>query len=148
MALKTFEIEFKDLAKELSFRFDVDFIEFNINAHNDIYRFQDLFLIESFEKKERLELLDNVANNDFYYSEISNVSKLGDVEPVKLNFNERNELLENYFKKIEKGDIQNASIGNILLAKVRPNLKKYVLIDNEYNNYFYTTAFINLNPKK
>lgn len=34
------------------------------------------------------------------------------------------------------------------MAKVRPNLKKYIYIDEKYKDYFYTTAFINLKPRK
>lgn len=148
MLLKKFNINFKDLSKEKSLRFDVDFISFNIIKKDKTVFFKELFEIENFEKNERINFLKEIRDNDFFYCEIGNVTKQGDVEPIKLNFLERNEFVENYFKKIEKGDIQKPKKGNILLAKVRPNLKKFILIDDENKNFFYTTAFIILKPKK
>ncbi|MGC9310061.1 MAG: hypothetical protein ACP5D2_05205, partial [Candidatus Nanoarchaeia archaeon] len=94
-----------------------------------------------------MKLLDSI-DEDFLYAEIGNSTKQGDVIPERLNLEDRNELVADYFKKIDKGDIQKVELGNILLAKVRPNLKKYILIDDEKEKYFYTTAFINLKPKK
>jgi len=148
ITLKQFTIDFQQLGKEISIRFDVDFIDFNSVGAQKAYPFKELFGMEKFEKKERLKLIEKIGENDFYYSEIGNATKQGDIEPEKLNFGERNELVEDYFKKIEKGDIQKAEENNILLAKVRPNLKKYIYIDEEYKDYFYTTAFINLKPIK
>jgi hypothetical protein len=131
MSLKQFTIDFQELAKETSNRFDVDFINFNVREDKERYSFKDFFNIDNSTKKERLDLVENIED-DFYYAEIGNATKQGDVEPEKLNFLSRNELVED----------------NILLAKVRPNLKKYVFIDKENKDYFYTTAFINLKPKK
>jgi len=148
MALKQFTIDFAELAEEITLRFDVDFVDFNRATKDKIITFKELFFIELSEKKERTSLLDELENKDFYYCEIGNATKQGDLEPVKLNFEDRNELNENYFTKIEKGDIQRAFDGDILLSKVRPNLKKYILVDDEYRNYFFTTAFIRLRPKK
>ncbi len=146
--MKTFTINFSDFAKETSLRFDVDFLHFQIQQEKrPSYLFKDLFEVENFEKNDRMKLLEEIGDDDFYYSEIGNATKQGDVEPVKLNFNDRNELVEDYFKKIEKGDIQKVEENNILLAKVRPNLKKYIFVDEEKKKYFYTTAFINLKPK-
>jgi len=144
MPLKQFTTDFRELGKEKSFRYDVDFVNFqNEFLAERHYSFSDLFSFSS-QNKVKLENLDE----DFFYSEISNVSKKGDVEPVKLNFNERKEEEENYYKKIEKGDIIQVKENDILLSKVRPNLKKYVFIDQKNKNYFYTSAFIHLVPKK
>ena len=148
MGLKTFTIDFAECSKENSNRFDVNFIDFNKREQKQTYFFRDFFDIQSFEKKDRLALLDDLDDDDFYYAEIGNATKQGDIVPEKLNVQNRNELVADYFKKIDKGDIQKAEEGNILIAKVRPNLKKYVLIDDDNKNYFYTTAFINLKPKK
>lgn len=147
MALKQFTIDFSELAKEITLRFDVDFVDFNRVAKDKVIPFKELFDVELSEKTERLGLLNEIEDKDFYYCEIGNATKQGDLEPVKLNFEDRNELNENYFTKIEKGDIQRAFDGDILLSKVRPNLKKYILVDDEYGNYFFTTAFIRLRPK-
>lgn len=144
MPLKQFTINFQELGKEKSFRYDVDFINFqNDFLAERFYSFNDLFTFAS-ENKVDVEKLDD----DFFYSEISNVSKEGDVEPVKLNFNERKEEEKNYYKKIEKGDIIQAKENEILLSKVRPNLKKCIFIDQDNKNYFYTSAFVHLVPKK
>jgi type I restriction enzyme, S subunit len=147
MGLKTFTIDFSEFSGETSNRFDVNFIDFNKIAKQSTYSFGEFFDIQNFEKKDRLSLLEDI-DGDFYYAEIGNSTKQGDVIPEKLNLDNRNELVADYFKKIDKGDIQKAEKGNILLAKVRPNLKKYILIDEEKEKYFYTTAFINLKPKK
>ena len=39
-------------------------------------------------------------------------------------------------------------ISGIIISKVRPNLKKFVFIDENNKNYYYTSAFIHLRPKK
>lgn len=148
MGLKTFTISFSELSREISNRFDVNFIEFNKKEQINTYYFNEFFSIQTYNKKERLSLLEHIEDNDFYYAEISNVTKQGEVKPEKLNQEEQDELNADYFKKINKGDIQRIEKNNILLAKVRPNLRKYVLIDDENKNYYYTTAFINLKPKK
>lgn len=142
--LKQFTTDFRELGREKSFRYDVDFLNFQNGFLADrFYSFNDLFKFSS-ENKVNIEKLDD----DFFYSEIGNVSKEGDVEPVKLNFSERKEEEENYYKKIEKGDIIKAKENDILLSKVRPNLKKYVFIDQDNKDYFYTSAFVHLVPKK
>ena len=144
MSLKQFTINFQEIAKEKSFRYDVDFVNFqNEFLAERFYSFNDLFTF-ALENKIDVEKLDD----DFFYSEIGNVSKEGDVDPVKLNFNNRKEEEENYYKKIEKGDIIKAKENEILISKVRPNLKKYVFIDKDNKDFFYTSAFIHLVPKK
>jgi len=144
MPLKQFTIDFQELGKEKTLRYDVDFIKFQHNFLVDyFYSFNDLF---SFSKENKLNV--DELEDVFYYSEIGNVSKEGDVCPVKLNFNERNEENENYYKKIENGDIIKVKENEILLSKVRPNLKKYVLINSDNKNFYYTSAFIHLKPKK
>lgn len=144
MPLKQFTIDFRNLGKEKTFRYDVDFLNFQKDfLAGRFYSFRDLFAFAS-ENKVDVEKIDD----DFLYSEIGDVSKEGDVEPVKLNFNDRKEGEENYYKKIEKGDIIKAEENEILISKVRPNLKKYVFINKDNKDYFYTSAFIHLIPKK
>jgi restriction endonuclease S subunit len=144
MPLKQFITDFRELGKEISFRYDVDFLDFQKDFLVErYYSFDDLF---DFSTKNKVDI--EKLDDDFFYTEIGNVSKEGDIEPVKLNFNEKREEEENYYKKIEKGDIIHAEMGDILIAKVRPNLKKYVLIDDENQKYFYTSAFVHLVPKK
>jgi len=144
MPLKQFTTDFQELGKEISFRYDFDFLDFQREFLVErCYSFDNLF---NFSTKNKVDI--EKLDNDFFYVEIGNVSKEGDIEPVKLNFNERKEEEENYYKKIEKGDIIRTERGDILIAKVRPNLKKYVFINEENQKYFYTSAFVHLMPKK
>ncbi len=144
MPLKQFSTNFRELGKEISFRYDFDFLDFQRKfLVGRCYSFNNLF---DFSTKNKVDIEE--LDNDFFYVEIGNVLKEGDVEPVKLNFNDRKEEEENYYKKIEKGDIIRAERGDILIAKVRPNLKKYVFINEENQKYFYTSAFVHLVPKK
>ena len=144
MGLKAFTTDFQNIGKEKTFRYDVDFVDFQNNfLFEKYYSFNNLF---EFQKNNKVDI-ENL-DDDFFYSEIGNVSKEGEVEPVKLNFSERKEEEENYYKKIEKGDIIQVVENDILLSKVRPNLKKYVLVDNDNEKYFFTSAFIHLRPKK
>jgi len=144
MPLKQFTTDFRELGEEKSLRYDVDFLDFqNEFLAERYYSFNDLFQFQK-DNKVDIEKLDD----DFLYAEIGNVSKEGDVEPVKLNFGDRKEEEENYYKKIEKGDIIKVRENDIVLSKVRPNLRKYVFVNGDTKNYFYTSAFIHLTPKK
>ncbi|MDQ6952057.1 MAG: hypothetical protein Q9M15_00825 [Mariprofundaceae bacterium] len=148
MGLRQFDITLDQFSAEASLRCDTDFIDFSRIPKEKSFSFGTLFDVVEYEKKDRLALIDDIEDIPFQYSEIGNVTKQGDVEAVTLDFSTRDELVEDYFKKIEKGDIQTAQAGNILLSKVRPNLKKYVLIDGDLTDIFYTTALIQLRPKK
>ncbi len=148
MGLKQFDVQLNKLSAENSLRCDVDFIDFSKTTKESSLSFNELFDIIECDKKERLSIIEKIEEIPFRYSEIGHVTKQGDAEPVALEFSTRDELVEDYFKKIEKGDIQTANSGNILLSKVRPNLKKYVFIDDDLSNIFYTTALIQLKPKK
>ena len=144
MSVKQFTVAFQELGKEKTLRYDFDFIKFQHDFLADhFYSFNDLF---SFSKDNKLNVEE--LEDDFYYSEIGNVSKEGDVQPVKLNFDKREEGEENYYKKIKNGDIIKAKENDILLSKVRPNLKKYILINSDNKDFYYTSAFIHLKPKK
>lgn len=144
MGLKVYNIDFFELSREKSIRCDFNFISFQNNySIIEYYSFDDLFDIIVNDKVDFQTLFEK----DFYYVEISNVSKESDVFPIKLNFHDRTYESENYYKKIEKGDIINVSKNDILISKVRPNLKKYILIDEIYDRYYYTSAFIHIKPK-
>lgn len=132
-----------DFASEPSLRNDVDYFNYLKNMPKEYYSFSELFELI---KPSSVDI--STLDNDFLYSEIGDVSKTGDVTPNLLNFNNRNLLNESLFKKIEKGDIKSVVLGDILISKVRPNLKKYVFIDEELRNQYFTTAFITIRPKK
>lgn len=122
-----------------SLRFDVDYIFENITRVDKYYRWNELFEFVSYQKIN-LEELD-----DFQYAEIGNVNNNGSVLPITLSFSNRNEVNENYFKKIEKGDIIKPENGDILISSVRPYLNKNILIEND--NIYFTSAFIHIRPK-
>lgn len=142
MGLKIENIPFKQIRKENSFRFDVDFLSFNSKKTSDnSIPFSELFEIVEKEKVD-VDELENLK-----YAEITDVEKTGDVNPNYLDINKRDELTENYLKKIEKGDIILPLINDILISSVRPNLKKFVFV-NKDDDIHYTKAFIQLRPKQ
>ena len=143
MAVKIYNVEFQRMALEPSLRNDSNFISFENAVVNRFYKFKELFEIVN-DHKVPLENLDD----DFYYVEIGNADKLGNVFPVKLNFNNRQLEDEDYYKKIEKGNIIKVQKGDIIISKVRPYLKKILLIDDDKSKYYYTSAFIHIRPKK
>lgn len=129
-------------SKSKDFRNDFKYINFIQNSPNEFYLAKDLFQIIEYKKID-LENLKNKEN--FKYCEIGNVSKDGDINPVLLSFDDRNELNENYFKKIEKGDIILPQKEDILISSIRPYLTKNVYIDYDEEIY-YTKAFIQIRP--
>ncbi|WP_205773628.1 hypothetical protein [Aggregatibacter actinomycetemcomitans] len=108
-------------------------------SYKEFYSYKDLFDFVSYKKIELAKL------DSFQYAEISNVNKLGEVEPITLSFSNRQEENENLFKKIEKGDIIKPISGDVLISKIRPYLNKNILIEN--GDVYFTKAFIHIRPK-
>lgn len=136
--------KFSSISKEQTFRFDVDFLEHQNTKHlTTYYNFNGLF---SFAQNVKVDS-KNIEGN-FLYCEIGDVSKNGDIAPIELNYENRNELNENYFQKIDKGDIAKCSNDEILISKVRPYLKKIIFITEDNKDIFYTSAFLRIVPKK
>ncbi len=129
------------LSQEKTLRQDFDYHQYRLHHADNYYSFKELF---SIDKSDNISL--DSLYEDFFYCEIGNVDKNGDIYPVLLNFSRRNLIDENYYKKIEKGDIQQADNDSILISKVRPNLKKYIRITGEKKNCYYTSAFIKIKP--
>ena len=127
---------------EKTLRKDYDFHSYNLQTSDNYVKFDELFSIAS------SELDSAIFDEPFEYCEIGNVTKDGDSNPVALDFSNRLIEYGDYYKKIEKGDIISVDKDDILLSKVRPNLKKYVRITDENEKYYYTSAFIRLKPKK
>lgn len=143
MAINVMNIKLNDFGKENSLRNDVQYILFQKKIKKEeYYSFKELF---DFSTNNKV-CVDDLEQ--FEYSEIGNVDKNGFVLPVILDNNERKLEDEDYYKKIDKGDILKANIDDVLISKVRPNLKKYVRIVPENQKIYYTTAFIHLVPKK
>jgi type I restriction enzyme S subunit len=143
MGLKIEKINLNLLSSEQSLRYDFSFLEYKKNQLHliDYYTFSELF--EIVEKSN----VDLEPFNEINYVEIGDISKQGDINPVKLNLSSREEEYESYYKKIDKGDIIKVMEGDILISSIRPNLKKIALIDNDSKEYFYTKALIHLRPK-
>ena len=132
-------IKLTSFTKEQTIRFDVKFLNYYNSIDYIYYTYKDLFDFIEYKKID-ISILDS-----FKYVEIGNVTKLGDINPVSLSFDDRNESNEDYFKKIEKGDIIKPKKGDILLSKIRPYLNKNILIRDE--DYYFTKAMIQIRPK-
>lgn len=139
MGVKYSKNKFSSFSSETSFRFDYLFNNSVNLLSSDYCTYKELFDIIEYEK------MDISTLETFKYAEIGNVEKTGEVNPEDLSFSERDELNENLFKKIEKGDIILPKKGDILLSAIRPYLNKNVLIKDE--EIYYTKAFIQIRPK-
>lgn len=128
-----------DFRSEESLRYDYKYISSFETSRKDFYSYRQLFDFVPYQS------VDISALEEFKYAEIGNVNKLGEVEPVELSFDDRQEENESLFKKIEKGDIIKPIEGDILLSKIRPYLNKNVLIGQE--EIYFTKAFIQIRPK-
>ncbi|WP_207551839.1 hypothetical protein [Rodentibacter trehalosifermentans] len=124
---------------EKSLRCDYKYASSFEVSYKECYSYKDLFDFISYKKIELAQL------DSFQYSEISNVNKLGEVEPITLSFSNRQEENESLFKKIEKGDVIKPISGDILISKIRPYLNKNILVEN--GDVYFTKAFIHIRPK-
>lgn len=139
MGVSVVKKRLSDFRSEESLRYDYKYITSLVTSSKDFYTYRNLFDFVSYEKVN-IEELDN-----FKYAEIGNVNKLGEVEPVELSFEDRQEENESLFKKIEKGDIINPKKNDILISKIRPYLNKNVLVNSD--DEYFTKAFIHIRPK-
>lgn len=135
-------IQLSSFSLEKTLRQDYDFHSYNIQTCQNYVKFDELFDIVSIKSN------CSDITEPFEYCEIGNVSKDGECEPVTLDFSNRQIEDEDYYKKIENGNIISVDKDDILLSKVRPNLKKHVRITDSNNAIFFTSAFIRLKPKK
>lgn len=143
MDIKQHNIDFSYIAQEPTLRSDINYLISDILvSKNEYYRFDDLFEVVNDDKVDYRNL------DVFEYVEIGDVSKTEDIFPVQLDVANQNELNANYFNKIKKGDIIQVKKNDILISKVRPYLKKIVLIDESNCHYYYTNAFIHIRPRK
>lgn len=138
-----FKINSKEMLTDSSFRFDEKYVKNQMKAKEDFYSFSDLFSI----------IQDNKIDSDdiegtFDYCQIGDTDSFGNVYPVQLNFEEKFIEDEPYYKKIEKNDIINPKEGDILISKIRPNLKKIIYIDKNKKDIYFTKAFLHLRAKK
>jgi len=139
MGINVQKKKLSDFRSEESLRYDYKFISSFETSGKDFYSYRQLFDFVPYQS------VDISALESFKYAEIGNVNKLGEVFPVELSFEDRQEENESLFKKIEKGDIIKPTDGDILISKIRPYLNKNVLIAS--NEIFFTKAFIHIRPK-
>lgn len=135
-------VDILSISQEKSLRQDYDFHKYRIDHMDNYYIFNELFELIQTPKISTDELYCN-----FQYCEIGNADKSGDISPTSLNFEERNLINENYYRKIEKGDIISVNSDDILISKVRPNLKKYIRITDDLTSVYFTSAFIRIKAK-
>ena len=146
--MKANYIDFLQISKEKTLRNDCVYQALATrrtqNAH-PYYTFKELFdIIE--EKTNYEDIVD-----DFKYCQIGDVSKEGITSPATLNFDVRDLLNENYYKKIEKGDIMPVQENDILLSFLLPQdvntLGKFIRIRADVSDIYFSTAFIRLKAK-
>ena len=146
--MKTAVIGFQQISKERTLRSDYAFQSYlsnNASSDDSYYSFGELFDI--CENKFDCDKL----RGKFRYCQISDVSKEGIPYPVTLNFDARDLLDENYYKKIEKGDIIEVDTDDILLSFLLPQDKtligKFLRVNELYSDIYFTNAFIRIKPK-
>jgi type I restriction enzyme S subunit len=140
--LQTFLVDF---SKEKTLRFDVKFH----NVFTKTIKTEETTPLLNFFEIGTKEY-EGHEINEIKYVEIGSVTNEGDIIPfnladdVGLDVTEKERLIE----KIENGDIFKPQKGSLLIASVRPNLKKFVSIGNEESSFHFTKAFIYLVPKQ
>lgn len=137
-----------ETAKDFTLRSDPKFVitQSKYQRRNDFYEYK------YFDQITHNCLVNEIPydeENSIRYCEITDISKDGEVRPYNINPDEVEVGSEEsrIYKKIEKRDIIRVKEGNILISSVRPYLKKFVYIDKEKEQVFFTKALIMLNPK-
>ena len=134
------EISLNELSNENSLRFDFNYLSYTKSKPRNYYKFNELFEEVSNEKLS--------INEKINYCEIGNVNQNGLCNPVGVDLDNETYETQDLIKKIRKNDIQKAFVNDILISKIRPNLKKIVFVDESLSKVFFTKAFIQLKPKK
>lgn len=149
MSVKINTSNMQRISYERSLRFDCVYQRFatkRYSSNEDYYRFNDLFDI----KEEKIKTTD--LNSAFQYCQIGDVEKTGELCPVTLNFDIRNIADEDYYKKIEKGDIMKVSENDILMSFLLPQdsyIKgKFTRINISNCDVYFSTAFLRIVPRK
>jgi len=145
MGVNFLQTSLADFNKEKTLRFDVKFH----NVFTKIIKTERTAPFLDFYKVGRKEC--NVEELDqIKYVEIGSVSNEDNINAFDLSDDKSIDLAERerLLKKIENGDIFKPEEESILIASVRPNLKKYISISNLESDLYFTKAFIYLKPKQ
>lgn len=140
--MKIINFKLSDLSHENTLRCDSNYFNYIIGMDNsDLIKLTDIYdIVDDFN-------MDYPLSEDFKYCQIGDVNSNGTCNPVIINFENRDISLTDYYKKIEKNDIFKPQHGDILIAKVRPYLKKIVYINDNIKDVYFTKAFLCLRPK-
>ncbi len=149
MEINFFQTSLADLNKEKTLRFDVKFHDIftKIIEVKDARSIFDFF--ELAEKKS-----DEYDLNRIKYVEIGSITTKEEIKeeinPFDLSNDKEIDIIEKerLIKKIENGDIFKPDEGSLLIASVRPNLKKFLAITKSDADLHFTKAFICLRPKQ
>ncbi|WP_289285842.1 hypothetical protein [Parablautia intestinalis] len=146
--MKISNTNLSQLSKEKSLRNDCVYqrvILHNSSAPDNCYRFSELFNVSE------LKVSPNELIEDFYYCQIGDVDKTGCLHPVHLNFDNRNLLEEDYYKKIEKGDVMAVEENDIVFSFLLPQDEtvpgKFARISAKDSNVLFSKAFLRVQPR-
>ena len=98
MKIRQFNVS--DISRENTIRFDSNYLNYVQQIdNNDSIKLTDIYeLIE-------IKSVDYPSDEDFKYCQIGDVNSNGMCNPVIINFEEQDVALDDYYKKISKGDI-------------------------------------------
>lgn len=145
MEVNCLQTSLADFNKEKTLRFDVKFhnVFTKIIETRTTIPFLNFFEIGKKEYRE-------CEINEIKYVEIGSVTSDGDINVLDLSDSKGPDLAEKerLVKKIENGDVFKPEEGSLLITSVRPNLKKFVPVTDEEQDFYFTKAFIYLRPKQ
>jgi len=140
-----YSFKLSDFSYEKSLRLDV---KFHRTFTLLVRKGNTVPLLDYFDIKEEKIDVDTHDLESIKYAEIGSCDEYGDVVP----FDFSNQYLdvveaERIEKKITDGDIQKPGLNELLIPAVRPNLNKFIYIDKNKKDIYFTTAFIRLVAK-
>lgn len=145
--VKTNFAKFSQFGTESSLRDDCVYqrmITSKLKNRRPCYKFSDLF--EILEEK----VLVDETTGPFKYCQIGDVTKEGLPQPVDLDFNDRSLIDDDYYKKIEKGDVMRVHKNDILMSFLLPQdnhiIGKFTRVLDD--SIYYSNAFIRIKAKK
>jgi len=146
MEVNILQTSLADFNKEKTLRFDV---KFHSTFTYLVKKKDTVPLLNFFTIIDRKVNIGDLDLDNLKYVEIGSCNEYGDVYPFDLSNKdlevaEKNRLL----KKIQAGDIQKPNKYNLLIPVVRPNLKKFIFIDDEKSELYFTKAFLSLESKE
>ena len=137
-------VNFKSFSSEYTNRFDYNYISY---FYNDSKKTCNKIPFSEIADIIEPQSIDIDSLDEFKYCQIGDVDGDGLTYPVIIDLNNQKQELNDYYVKIQKGDIIKPQIGDILISKIRPYLKEIIYIDDSNSDIYFTKAFIILRPK-